>query len=253
MSQAPWAPPFGQEPASQTEQESTTKFSIRIVLGVWTASYAIAISLTSLILVLTGNTNVPSGGEPNWFLGVTAVFLWGPFVGGLIIVSRRVGSGNFTKDFFLSFRLIDLVGVPIGVVSQIFLVGLVTWPFKVLFPEKFDAENVEKRARDLFNNAHGVWLGVLIIVVVFGAPVVEELVYRGLIHGHLRGSTNQYAALVITAVWFAGIHLQVVEFPGLFAFALVLGTCFHLTKRLGMSIFAHIAFNATGLMLVALL
>ena len=126
-------------------------------------------------------------------------------------------------------------------------------PFKVLFPEKFDAENVEKRARDLFNNAHGVWLGVLIIVVVFGAPVVEELVYRGLIHGHLRGSINQYAALVVTAIWFAGIHLQVVEFPGLFAFALVLGTCFHLTKRLGMSIFAHIAFNATGLMLVALL
>jgi membrane protease YdiL (CAAX protease family) len=253
MSQAPWAPPFGQEPANQTEQESATKFSIRIVLGVWTASYAIAIILTSLILVLTGNTDKPSGAEPNWFLGVTAVFLWGPFVGGLIMVSRRVGSGSLMKDFFVSFRLVDLVGVPIGVISQVFLVGLVTWPFRVLFPEKFDVENVEKRARDLFNNAQGVWLGVLIIVVVFGAPVVEELVYRGLIQGHLRRSINQYAALLITAVWFAGIHLQVVEFPGLFAFALVLGTCFHFTNRLGMSVLAHVAFNATGLVLVAFL
>jgi len=253
MSQAPWAPPFGQEPASQTGQESATKFSIRIVLGVWTASYAIAIILTSLILVLTGNADTPSGAEPNWFLGVTAVFLWGPFVGGLIMVSRRVGSGSLMKDFFVSFRLVDLVGVPIGVISQVFLVGLVTWPFRVLFPEKFDVENVEKRARDLFNNAQGVWLGVLIIVVVFGAPVVEELVYRGLIQGHLRRSINQYAALLITAVWFAGIHLQVVEFPGLFAFALVLGTCFHFTKRLGMSVLAHVAFNATGLVLVAFL
>jgi membrane protease YdiL (CAAX protease family) len=36
-------------------------------------------------------------------------------------------------------------------------------------------------------------------------------------------------------------------------FALVLGTCFHLTKRLGMSVVAHVAFNATGLALVAYL
>jgi membrane protease YdiL (CAAX protease family) len=122
-----------------------------------------------------------------------------------------------------------------------------------LFPEKFDPENVEKRARDLFDNAQGIWLVVLVIVVVIGAPIIEELVYRGLIQGHLRGSINEIAALFITAVWFAGIHLQIVEFPGLFAFAIVLGSCFHFTKRLGMSVVAHVAFNATGLIFVALL
>jgi membrane protease YdiL (CAAX protease family) len=47
--------------------------------------------------------------------------------------------------------------------------------------------------------------------------------------------------------------LQIVEFPGLFAFAIVLGSCFHFTKRLGMSVVAHVAFNATGLIFVALL
>ncbi|GBL20444.1 hypothetical protein EMGBS4_05040 [Acidimicrobiaceae bacterium] len=160
---------------------------------------------------------------------------------------------KFVKDYFVSFRLIDLLGIPIGVLSQVFLVGLVTWPFHLLFPEKFDPKNVEKRARDLFDNANGIWLVVLVIVVVFGAPIVEELVYRGLIQGHLRESINKIAALLLTAVWFAGIHLQIVEFPGLLAFALVLGTCFHFTNRLGMSVVSHIAFNATGLILVAML
>lgn len=262
MSQSPWAPPYGQEPMSgqvQTEQENqlaTKKFSVRVILGIWTASYAIAILLTTLALASSGNLADKVGdkiAEPNWLVGVSAVFLWGPFIFALSIASRRVGSGNFARDYFLKFRFIDLLGIPIGVLSQVFLVGLVTWPFHVLFPEKFDPENVERRARDLFDNAHGIWLVVLVIVVVFGAPIVEELVYRGLIQGHLRGSINEIAALFITAVWFAGIHFQIVEFPGLLAFAIVLGSCFHFTKRLGMSVVAHVAFNATGLIFVALL
>ena len=259
MSQSPWAPPYGQEPLSGHDQQSklvTKKYSVRAILGIWTASYAIAILLTTLALASSGNLADKVGdkiAEPNWLVGVSAVFLWGPFTIALSIASRRLGSDNFAKDYFLSFRLIDLLGIPIGVLSQVILVGLVTWPFRVLFPEKFDPENVEKRARDLFDNAQGIWLVVLVIVVVFGAPIIEELVYRGLIQGHLRGSINEIAALFITAVWFAGIHLQIVEFPGLLAFAIVLGSCFHFTKRLGMSVVAHVAFNATGLILVALL
>ena len=255
MSQSPWAPPYGQEPMSGQDQiaaGASKKFSVRVVLLIWTACYVIAILLTTLVLASTGNLGEKFV-EPNWFLGVSAISLWGPFVVALSIASRRVGSGNFVKDYFVSFRPIDLLGIPIGVLSQVFLVGLVTWPFHLLFPEKFDPKNVEKRARDLFDNANGIWLVVLVIVVVFGAPIVEELVYRGLIHGHLRESINKIAALLLTAVWFAGIHLQIVEFPGLLAFALVLGTCFHFTNRLGMSVVSHIAFNATGLILVAML
>ncbi|MFZ9795030.1 MAG: type II CAAX prenyl endopeptidase Rce1 family protein, partial [Ilumatobacteraceae bacterium] len=55
-----------------------------------------------------------------------------------------------------------------------------------------------------------------------------------------------------TAAWFAGIHGRVAELPGLFSFALVLGIAFHMTRRLGMSVIAHLAFNATGLAFLAL-
>jgi membrane protease YdiL (CAAX protease family) len=37
----------------------------------------------------------------------------------------------------------------------------------------------------------------------------------------------------------------------LFVFGLILGVCALRTRRLGMSILAHMAFNATGLLLVA--
>ena len=54
-----------------------------------------------------------------------------------------------------------------------------------------------------------------------------------------------------TAAWFAIIHFRPVEYPGLFAFALVTGACMMLTDRLGMSWATHIAFNVTGLLLAA--
>jgi membrane protease YdiL (CAAX protease family) len=44
-----------------------------------------------------------------------------------------------------------------------------------------------------------------------------------------------------------------VEYPGLFAFALVLGLARQKTGTLGLPIITHLAFNATGLLLVMML
>lgn len=247
MNDSPWAPPYGQEPARNSN------FSLKVVLVTWSASYAVALFLSSAILVLTGNVDLVSGKEPKWFLGVSALALWAPFVGGLYLVSKKLGTDNFARDYFLNFRVADIWGIPIGIFSQLLLVGLVTWPFRIIFPEKFAPELVEKRAQDLFDNATGLWLLVLIVVVVLGAPFVEELVYRGFIQTGLNNRFNETVALVLTATMFAGVHLQLVELPGLFAFALVLGFCFQRTKRLGLSIVAHVAFNATGILLIALI
>lgn len=143
-------------------------------------------------------------------------------------------------------------GVPIGVLSQVLLVGLVTWPFREWFPDTFDPSKVEERARTLYDSASGVWLVVLGVIVVLGAPVVEELVYRGFLQSGLQSKFNDGVALVVVAAWFAGVHGRVAELPGLFAFALVLGLCLAFTKRLGMPVVAHLAFNATGLAFLAL-
>ncbi|MFM8416122.1 MAG: lysostaphin resistance A-like protein, partial [Actinomycetota bacterium] len=146
----------------------------------------------------------------------------------------------------------DLWGVPIGVLSQVLLVGLVTWPFREWFPDTFDPAKVEDRARSLYDSAQGPWLIVLGFIVVLGAPFVEELVYRGFIQTGLQSRINDIAALLATAMLFAGIHGRVAELPGLFTFALILGVTLQMTRRLGMPILAHLAFNATGLAFLAL-
>jgi len=93
---------------------------------------------------------------------------------------------------------------------------------------------------------------VLVLIVVVGAPIVEEIVYRGMLQRSIGAALGKSRALVLVAAWFAAIHFVPVEFVGLFAFALVLGLVFNRNNTLGMNIITHMAFNATGLVLVAL-
>jgi membrane protease YdiL (CAAX protease family) len=93
---------------------------------------------------------------------------------------------------------------------------------------------------------------LLIFVVVICAPLVEEIVYRGFIQHNLGVAYGARISVLLTSLWFAAVHLQLAEFPGLFAFSIVLGICFARTKRLGLSIVTHIAFNATAVTVMAL-
>ncbi len=189
---------------------------------------------------------------PTWVLALSALTLWGPFVGVLFWTSKHRGSGNIVQDFSLSFQAKDLWGVPLGIACQLLLVVLVTLPFQWLFPSLFNSEAVEKRANDLFDAAHGAWMVLLVVIVVICAPLVEEIVYRGFIQHNLGVAYGARISVLLASFWFAAVHLQLAEFPGLFAFALVLGVCFSRTKRLGLSIVTHISFNATALTVMAL-
>ncbi len=189
---------------------------------------------------------------PTWVLALSALTLWGPYVGALLWVSKRNGTGGFIQDFALRFQARDLWGIPLGMASQLLLVVLVTLPFQWMFPSLFNKEAVEKRANDLFDAAQGGWIVLLIVVVIICAPLIEEIVYRGFIQHNLAVAYGARISLVLASFWFAAVHLQLAEFPGLFAFALVLGVCFSRTKRLGLSIVTHVSFNATALTVMAL-
>lgn len=181
--------------------------------------------------------------------GLTAT--WAVYVGSMGIASWRAGSGNFIDDYAVRFRAVDVVGLAIGVVSQLVLVNLVYVPLRALWPGTFSDDRVQETARDLVDRASGASILLLVVLVVIGAPVVEELFYRGLLQGSLAARYNHVVVVIGVAVIFAAIHFRPIEFPGLFAFGLVLGVCAVRTGRLGMAIWAHVGFNATGLVMVS--
>ena len=58
-------------------------------------------------------------------------------------------------------------------------------------------KQLEENAKDLYNTAHGGWLVMLVLLIVVGAPLVEELVYRGLLMGAARRRVNTARAGVL--------------------------------------------------------
>ena len=242
---SPWPAPSGPPP----EFSPSPRIGLGYLALSWVTCYALAVVVSGVLLAATGTAG--SGiDQPTWVVGLSALGLWLPFLAMLRYTSNTRLTGDIRRDYYLRFSWSDVWGIPIGVASQLVLVNLVMWPLREAFPDVFDPADVERRARGLVDAATGAWIVVLAVVVAVGAPIVEELVYRAYLQARLEPLTSRTWSVIIAAAWFTIVHLEPVEFPGLFAFALVLGVCFARTKRIGLSLIAHVAFNVTGLVLV---
>ncbi len=231
---------------------SRAQISIRDATLGWLGAWVLGSLLASAVFGASGADTVAEAGMV--WLVVMSLAQWGPMVAVVWALGRRFGVGKLATDYGLSFRPIDAVGLPLGIATQLVLVPLLYIPLKSVWPTAFESDEIEKRARDLWEGASGAGVVLLILIVVVGAPLVEELVYRGLLQGavgHRVRLWRGWLAVILVGAVFALVHFVPVEYPGLFLVALVLGACTLRTGRLGMSIVAHAAFNATGLALVA--
>ncbi|MGH9132382.1 MAG: lysostaphin resistance A-like protein [Ilumatobacteraceae bacterium] len=226
------------------------RIDVRIAVAVWGVTWVAGQVLYQVVASTSGDT-ADDATLPISTLAIAVVATWCAYLAGLWWASDRAGSRDFVADYGLRFEVIDLVGVPVGLLTQLVLVPLVYVPLRGLWPDTFSDDRLEETARDLVDRADGASVVVLALVVVVGAPIVEELVYRGLLQGSFAARISELPALLAGASWFAIIHFRPVEYPGLFVAGLVFGVCALTTGRLGMSIVTHAAFNATGLLTVA--
>ena len=168
-------------------------------------------------------------------LGVPAWLVWGRGVWG-----AELGWG---------FRRRDTVsGLLIGIGTQLVAVPLLYLPLLLLI----DDLDVAEPARDLVGKATGTGVVLLVLVVVVGAPVVEEIFYRGLALRAMESRMRPGLALVLSSLLFAVVHLQVTQFPALLMFGLVAGRLAQKDGRLGRAIWAHVGFNATTTVILVL-
>ncbi len=183
---------------------------------------------------------------PVWGMALLQIPLWGGYLGAVIVAGRRFGNG-VVADFGVRQRWFDLpIGLVIGIVTQLIVLPVIYLP--ILWALGTDQDELSRPARELADRADSTvgWILFALIVGV-GAPVVEELFYRGLFLRSLRKKgIGPVLCVVISAAVFAAIHFQPLQFPGLMVFGLVAGTLVARTGRLGPAVWAHIGFNSTA-------
>lgn len=231
------------------DRSSPAPIPVAPALGTWSVAWILGALVVTPLLVMAAGGSV--GDDLTIAQLTVATFgAWTVFVAALVLASRRFGTGRPLVDLGWSFRPVDLVGIPLGVATQFLLIPLLYLPLRELWPDTFDPDRLEERARELADKAGGFDTVLLVVVVVVGAPLIEEFVYRGLLQRSLSVTVGASAGLLLTSILFSLIHFSPIEYPGLLVAGLVFGACVTLTGRLGPAIVTHAAFNAAGLVTV---
>lgn len=110
--------------------------------------------------------------------------------------------------------------------------------------------------RALSDQPVGLWWVLAIVIALVAAPLLEEIMYRGLIqNGLLRLTRSPATSIGGASLIFALMHYSSVApyaLPMLFVLGLAFGIAYHRTRSLGVSIVMHATFNAVNLALVLL-
>lgn len=81
------------------------------------------------------------------------------------------------------------------------------------------------------------------VLAVFIAPLVEEMVFRGILYPTIKQAGYPRAALWATSLFFGAIHLNMIAFVPLTIFSLILIFIYEKSGSLWASITAHSLFN----------
>jgi len=159
-----------------------------------------------------------------WLLLVGVALPWLGMGGWPWLISRLRGNG-MRLDFGLRVTKADIGWGLLFGIGALVAAGLIAAGLTAIFGE-FDSSAGEV-ARDL--DDFPVARLLFALAVGFGAPIVEELCYRGLLMSSLlKRGTSRWLSVVLSAALFAAMHLEPIRFALLFAIGLILGSADYL-------------------------
>jgi hypothetical protein len=245
-----WAPPTVFVPASTTLAPPAEPHpSLPVVAAIG----ALAILLASLV---GGRLLIDVLSRFDWpllvYVGLLTTIGYGPSVAWCWYVSRRWGTRRLSADVGLRFRWSDAGWGPViwiaALVVQIAVAALI-----IVFDVPLTS-NTERVSDIDADRAYVIALGITAVVA---APLVEEMVFRGVVMRGLRARLGAVATIALQAAFFGAAHFDPVRGTGNIGLVMVLsavggafGLGAYLLRRIGPTILAHAIFNGVVLIIV---
>jgi membrane protease YdiL (CAAX protease family) len=178
--------------------------------------------------------------------------LWTGLVGAAWLVSRKFGTGNIWRDFGLRFRGVDVGwGLLVSFIAR-FAGFILLIPLVMINRHLIGSDVAPLRGA---RHDSSVLIAVVLMVVI-GAPFIEELFFRGLLLRSLMPVAGTAGAIVIQGLVFGALHMRpsyglgnVSIFVVIAAMGVIQGVVAERFRRLGPGIVAHGFFNLVALLL----
>lgn len=230
-------------PAVAQPPTQPRRWGLGDVLGGFAVGLVGSQLVLAAILAATDRTVEQIDELPLSLVAVAQAGLWLGLLGAPLLATRLKGNG-LVADLRLQARWRDAWrGGGIGVLLQVVALPLLYWPLLDLLGKT--SSDLEGPAREMTDRADGP-IGVLLLVLIVGvgAPIIEEIFYRGLFQqALLKRGLPPVAAIGLNATVFGLSHGELLQLPALVLFGAVAGLLAHRAGRLGPAIAAHITFN----------
>jgi CAAX protease family protein len=233
--------PDADPPAALAEQRSPVRWGFGDAAGGWVVAQIGGLIASSLVLAGNGLEADEFDKLSLGWIAVAQLGLWFGLLGAPWLATRLKGNG-LVADLRLRVERSDVwVGAVCGFLTQY---GVLLLYLPVFWLTDIDTDQFNEPARELSDRAtDAVGVTLLVLIVGIGAPIVEEIFYRGLMQRSLVRRFGTRWGIGLTAVIFAASHFEPLQFPALAVFGVVVGILAERYKRLGPAIFAHMVFN----------
>lgn len=154
------------------------------------------------------------------------------------------GSGYVFK---LGFELPRKKSLPVIVFGTVFLVLSICVLKFGLFHFAYDASAYSLYGSSISIRPSSFGSGLIMVLSLAAVPaILEELVFRGIIMREYRMGGSLFSMLM-SALLFAFVHFDILQFPIYFVSGLILAWLVFLTKSVWASVIAHFVYNVFAL------
>lgn len=227
-------------------------------LDTWPVFMLVALAL----LTLFTNASTEDGGSGSEAVDITGAALFFAVLvqqslqfAWPVIVSKWKGLG-LASDWLFKFdwKRDPIYGVGLAIAA---VVSSTAVSAAVSAAVGLSADENASNTSIISDNQGSPWLIGIILLIVIGAPLSEELLFRGLLQRALERDLGIYVAVIGSAALFTIPHAQpgatsgesAVLLASLFTVGLVWGAAAAYFKRLGPTVLSHVLFNAFGVLM----
>ena len=163
---------------------------------------------------------------------------------------------SYLTGFDFKFIRITIKDILLTILIMIFITPfialLLDWNMQISFPEWLSL--FDKNSEEILNaflKMENIWDLLYTLLVIAVAPAIgEELVFRGYLQQTMQKNfKHPYIAILITALLFSAIHLEIQAIIPRFILGTLLGYLYYWSGSLWLPILAHFVNNAQAVIL----